>query len=275
MNAPFALALLLAALPSAGTWRINNWLPGDDVQLSMTRRDGDSRWVMSTGFPIAELKGLTREQLRAMHGNVAFKLERDAGTFTFEGTTTLGVGSGSFRFEPNPAFTGKLVALGYPTPDDEAVLGMAIRDVSVDYAEEAKKLGLKDLEIADLFSFRDRGMTLETIRDVVSIGFPDLTARDVTTLSDHGVSGKYLKGMKNTGYRMLTIREVVALHDRGIRPDFVGGLVMTGRPEIALDDMILLHDHGIAPEYVARIEASGYKGLTTEQIVRLHDNGID
>jgi hypothetical protein len=275
MNAPIAAVLLLSALGNAGTWKINNWVPGDDVQLSISRRDGSSRWQMSTGYPLSELKGLTREQLRAMHGEVSFRLERDAGTLVFEGKTTVGVGSGDFRFEPNPAFREKLVGLGYPSPDDEGLLGMAMRDVSLDYASQVGQLGFKKLEVDDLFAFRDRGIDLEMLRDVAAIGYAGLAASDVVLMSDHGVRGKYMKGMKDSGYRMLKVDEVVRLHDRGISPEFVRGLVEAGRASIEFDDIILLHDHGITPQYVAKVVASGFKDLTTEQIVRLHDNGID
>jgi len=189
MNAPIAAVLLLSALGNAGTWKINNWVPGDDVQLSISRRDGNSRWQMSSGYPLSELKGLTREQLRAMHGEVSFRLERDPGTLVFEGKTTVGVGSGDFHFEPNPAFREKLVGLGYPSPDDEALLGMAMRDVSLDYASQVVQLGFKKLRVDDLFAFRDRGIDLDMLRDVAAVGYPGLTADDVVTMSDHGVRG--------------------------------------------------------------------------------------
>src|SRR4029450_1247602 len=96
-----------------GAWSLNNWIPGSSVHLTMKHASGSSRWVWSTDHPVSDLRGLTREQLRSASATVKFTMERDAGTFEFEGSMMLGLGSGDFRFRPDPTFTDKLVALGY------------------------------------------------------------------------------------------------------------------------------------------------------------------
>jgi hypothetical protein len=277
----FVLAAALAAgtaaaetLPSSGTWKVNNWVPGESVQMSMTRTKGNSRWKHSTSYDLEELKGLTREQLRAMHGTVAFRLERDPGTFVFEGTTTMGVGSGTFRFEASPTFLAKMAELGYGSVDDEAVMGMAMRDVSLDYAAEVKKLGLEQVGVEDLFAFRDRGIELETIREFASAGIPSLKSRDIIRLSDHGVNGRYVQGIAASGLAEAGVEEIVRFHDRGIPTEFVLRLV-EGRKAISGEEIIRLHDHGVSASYVAQVDASGFKDLTVEQIIRLHENGVD
>jgi hypothetical protein len=278
----FALAASLASaaaaetLPTSGTWSINNWVPGESVQMSMTRSKGGSRWKHTTSYDLEDLKGLTREQLRAMRGEVAFRLERDPGTFVFEGTTTMGVGSGTFRFEPSPTFRAKLVELGYGSVDidDAGLIGMAIRDVSLEYAAEVKRLGLAQVAVEDLLAFRDRGIALEHIRQVAGAGFPQLTSRDVIRLADHGVDGRYAQGIRSSGLVDAGVEDVVRFHDRGISTEFVRKLV-EGRKAITTDEIIRLHDHGVTAGYVAQVDASGFKELSVEQIVRLHDNGVD
>lgn len=279
------LALVLAAglastavaaekLPTSGTWKINNWIPGDSVQLSMTRSKGGSRWKHSTSYDLQDLRGLTREQLRAMNGKVAFRLEREPGTFVFEGTTTMGVAGGDFRFEPSDVFRTKLAELGYGSFDDDALIGMAMREVTLEYAAEAKKLGLERVDIEDLFAFRDRGIELDTIREFAKAGLPGLTSKGVTRLADHGVDGRYVQGIKASGLVDAGVEDIVRFHDRGIPTEFVRKLV-EGRTSITTDEIINLRDHGVTAEYVAQIDASGFKNLSVEQIVRLHDNGVD
>lgn len=274
LAAGLASAAAAETLPTSGTWKINNWIPGDSVQMSMTRSKGGSRWKHTSSYSLEDLKGLTREQLRAMQGELAFRLERDPGTFVFEGTTTMGVGSGTFRFEPSPTFRTKLVELGYESVGDEGLIGMAMRDISLEYAAEAKRLGLEQMGVEDLSAFRDRGIPLEMIREVAKAGFPGLTSRQVMRLADHGVDGGYAQGIRASGLVDAGVEDVVRLHDRGISTEFVRKLVES-RKAITTEEIIRLSDHGVSAAYVAQIDASGFKELSVEQIVRLHDNGVD
>src|SRR5262245_11724559 len=109
-----------------GTWRISNWTLADGVQLSLSNRKGSSRWEWSSNRPGAELEGLTTAQLHAVHASVSFTLRRDAGTFSFEGALTLGIGRGEFRFVPDPSFASKMSALGYEAVGDDADSLMAM-----------------------------------------------------------------------------------------------------------------------------------------------------
>src|SRR5262245_44664367 len=96
-----ALATALAADDASGlrgTWAVNNWIPGDEVHLVLKLGTATSRWTWGSTHPLADLKGLTREQLRAGRAEVSFTVERDAGVFFMTGTSTLGFASGEFRF---------------------------------------------------------------------------------------------------------------------------------------------------------------------------------
>ena len=111
---------------------INNWTPGDSLHADDEVSREGTRWEWGSSQPIADLHGLTLEQLHAARTPVTFTLERDAGTFAFEGTVTLGVGSGDYRFVADPTFKAKLGALGYDvaSEDDVSIMMMAVRDIS-------------------------------------------------------------------------------------------------------------------------------------------------
>lgn len=236
------------AAPVKGTWSINNWIPGDSIHLKLSYRKASSRWEWGNDQPAADLHGLTSEQLHAAYSSVAFTLQRDAGTFSFEGSLTLGIGRGEFRFVPDPTYVTKLEVLGYGAieSDDASIMFMAVRDVSLTFASEVKFSGLKDVTVSDLVRLKDHGVGLDFIRALATIGATHLTAGDVVRFRDHGIDVSVLKELK-----------------------------VSGVPDLSADEIIKLHDHGVKPEYVARIQSAGYADLTVDQIIKLHDHGVD
>jgi hypothetical protein len=289
-----------------GKWSLSNWTSGDSLRLTMKYHARNNRWQWSNDQPIADLHGLTLEQLHAAHTPVTFTLARDAGTFAFEGTVMVGIGSGDFRFVSDPSFTAKLAALGYDAvgEDDVSIMMMAIRDISIAYAGEVKRSGLRDVAVNDLVRFRDHGVELEFIRDLTMIGYanlsaddvvqlrdhgidsgfiralkvsgyPDLPAGDIMALRDHGVDSRYVEGLDDSGYGRRAVGDIVKLRDHGIEPVFIKELLAARPGPYSIDELITLREHGVDSRYVARIQASGFKALTVDQIVRLREHGVD
>lgn len=204
------------AREAQGEWRLSNWTLGDSVRLELTHRDASSRWQWTDDQAIADLHGLTRDQLRSVRTTVAFTLERDPGVFFFEGSLAVGLGRGTYRFVANPSFATKLEALGYGPVGADELFGMAIRGISLAYAEEVKRLGLHEVAVRDLVRFRDHGMSLDFIRDLATAGHPGLTGDDVVTLRDHGIDGRYVARVQSAGFKELTVEQIVRLHDHGV-----------------------------------------------------------
>jgi len=218
-------ASLAAAAPAPdtdvsvkGTWSLNNWTSKDDVQLSLSYRNGSTRWKWSTGQPLSDLKGLTKDQLHAMSAPAEFALKRDPGVFFFKGTLTLGVGKGDFAFLPDPTFAEKLSAMGYADvqSSNASLMFMAVREISLEYAAEVKRLGIANLSLHDLERFMDHGIDLDFLRELVAAGYPGLTGDDVVRLRDHGIDGRYVARVQASGFTNLTVDQIVRLHDHGV-----------------------------------------------------------
>src|SRR6185436_7172513 len=93
---PGEITGLWTAEPS--TWK-EAAASGPTVQLSLSRRRGThGNSQHSNAVALAELRGLTAEQMSAGASSVSFTLERDAGRFSFEGTFRRGDGAGHFTF---------------------------------------------------------------------------------------------------------------------------------------------------------------------------------
>jgi hypothetical protein len=204
--------------PFLGEWSLNNWTGGDGTQLKMSYRNATTHWQWASDQPLADLHGLTPENLRTLHTQVAFTMDRDAGKFVFEGSLTLGVGSGRYRFVPDPTYRGKLAALGVGEigEDDVSLMMLAMRDVSYAFAAEVMGLGLHGVVVGDLVRFLDHGVDLSFIRELQKTGYPNLTPDDVVRMRDHGVDPQYLTRIRTAGFDSLTVDQVIKLHDHGV-----------------------------------------------------------
>ena len=205
-----------AAEPLKGTWSLNNWVPGDSVHLKLRFSKASTRWEWGNDQPLADLQSLTAEQLHSPHSSVAFTLRRDAGTFSFAGSLTLGIGGGEYQFIPDPTYATKLGVLGYEAIEDNELLNMALRDVSLAFASEVKFSGLKDVKLSDLLRLKDHGIDGEFVRALKSAGVPVLSADDIIKLHDHGVKPEYVARIQSAGYPDLTVDQIIQLHDHGV-----------------------------------------------------------
>ena len=205
-----------AAAPAKGTWRLNNWTPGDAAHLTLGYRDATTKVEWGTDQPLEDLHGLTSEQRHSAHASVSFTMNRDAGTFAFEGSLTLGLGRGSFRFVPDSTYATKLGVLGYESIGDDELLGMALRDVSLAFASEVKLSGLKDVTVSDLLRLKDHGIDGAFVRALKSAGVPVTSADDIIKLHDHGVRPEYVARIRSAGYADLTVDQIIKLHAHGV-----------------------------------------------------------
>jgi hypothetical protein len=231
----------------AGTWTLNNWTPGSSAHLTLSYRSGTTRWEWGSDQALADLRGLASDQLHAAHASVEFTLQRDAGAFGFEGTMVLGIGRGEFRFIPDPRYAAALASLGYgPVEDDNvSLMLMAVRDISLAYAEEVRRSGLEGVTAADLVRFQDHGVSLPMIRAAADMGPATFTADDVVRFRDHGIDEGFLRALK-----------------------------ASAPPALTAEGIVRLRDHGVGPEYLARVRAS-YPDLTLDQVIKLYEHGID
>ena len=172
-----------------GEWSLNNWTSGNSLNLKLLYRDARTRWSWGSTQSLENLHGLTREQLQSLHAPVAFVLTHDAGTFSFEGTVVMGIGHGTCRFVADPSYVTKLSALGYDTSGnaDLSIAMLVANDVSLAFATEARRSGVRIDTLQDLVHLREHGIETPYLAKVQAAGFDALTVDQVIKLHDHGV----------------------------------------------------------------------------------------
>jgi hypothetical protein len=207
-----AVTGLWTAEPATGKAAPGN---GPLVQLALSRRRGThGRSQHSNPVALAELRGLTAEQMSAGASSVSFTLERDAGRLSFEGTFRAGEGAGHFTFAPRPEFVAAMRGLGYAL-DDEKLYSMAVLDVSRQFVRELDTLGYSRLDLDDLVSLRIHGATPDFVREMQSLGQSRLSAEDLVSLRIHGATPEFVRQLRALGYELVSAEDLVSMRIHG------------------------------------------------------------
>ena len=286
-----AVALVSAAAvvrsaggPSAGditgTWTAEpaNWkgasAGGPLVQLSLSRRRGTQGSSQhSNAVALAELRGLTADQMGAAASSVSFTRERDAGRFAFDGSFRGGEGAGHFTFTPRPEFVAAMRGLGYAL-DDEKLYSMAVLDVSREFVRQLDALGYSRLALDDLLSLRIHGADPAFIREVKDLGYDHLPVDDLVSFRIHGATPDFIRQMQSLGYRRLSAEDLVSLRIHGATPEFVRDMQSLGLSRLSAEDLVSLRIHGASPDFVRQLRELGYERVSAEELVSMRIHGV-
>jgi len=247
---------------------------GPLVQLSLSRRRGTHGSSQhSNPVALAELRGLTADQMSADASSVSFTLERDAGRFSFDGSFHRGEGAGHFTFAPRPEFVAAMLGLGYAL-DDEKVYSMAVLDVSREFVRQLDALGYSRLGLDDLLSLRIHGADPAFIREVKDLGYDHLPVDDLVSFRIHGATPDFIRQMQSLGYRRLSADDLVSLRIHGATPEFVREMQSLGLSRLSAEDLVSLRIHGASPDFVRQLRELGYDRVSAEDLVSMRIHGV-
>ena len=303
----FVAACLLAVVMDdqsraavTGTWHSdtrNYWMRDNERVVSLQlERDGDR-----IGFGLAE-REMPALSDRQADGPVHFTLQRDAGTFEFDGRISGGRGSGDFRFVRSEEFVTGMARLGYARLSDEDVWRFAVHDVSREYvagyrnagytpdrdqlvatrihgatpafAQEVKQQGLGQASIDDLVSMRIHGVSPEFIKQMRDLGYKDLTIDKLVALRIHGVSPDFIKQMEGLGFKNADLDQLVAFRIHGVSPEFIKSFADLGYKNLSAEDLVAMRIHGVSTEFVKALNDLGYKNLDVDDLVKMRIHGV-
>jgi beta-lactamase regulating signal transducer with metallopeptidase domain len=219
------------------------------VRFSFGYHRNGSTWQEESDVPLSSLHGFSLSMLDH-DGPVKFEYVRDAGELVCEGEARGGRASGAFTVNPNAQFVSALEKMGYPTPDEEAVLSLMMSDVTLDFARDVKSTGL-ELRAGELASLRSHGVTAAYIREARQAGLTQLTADDFCELRTHGVEPQYMQRILAVDSN-LTVDDVCELRTHGVEPEYLKGIKASG-VAISIEDICSVRTHGVEPEYLKSI----------------------
>ena len=212
------------AQPSfTGTWAIRMAAPDEDAALS--REVGGASIVhvalrtpgLNTFYvPLQRLETLRAAEIMSSGGPVSFRLRRDAGTFTFDGSFVNGRGTGSYAFTPDPAYVEALAQRGIapPTPGQQYSLGR--HEVELTYIDELIAQGYARPSIDALVTAGMSGADLRYLRAMGALGYRLGTVDALVSLSNNGVDPEHIEELATLGYRGLPVEDLRSMRNDGL-----------------------------------------------------------
>lgn len=245
----------------------------DKSRIHLQIRQGHSS--IGTMVNMAELQGLDRSTLSSGSDQpVTFKITRDAGTFTFQGTFDQGVGAGHFRFEPASDFYAQLRALGVRelNGEEDELIHLAMLDVSRDFVRDLKSLGYENLTLDEITSMRIHGATPAYIRELRKLGYSDLPVESLVNLRIHGATPEYIRAMASEGFRPDAV-ELTNMRIHGVTPAYVNELRVLGY-KLDAEDLTTFRIHGVTTKFVRELKELGYEQVDAEDLVSMRIHGV-
>jgi hypothetical protein len=261
------LAALMAAQAHRTGWNVSYSDTPGMVHFGIEWSKPGSHSQHSGDLPLSAFRGLNPGQ----SGPAKFEYVADAGTFACEGRFSFGVGSGTYKFQPNQRFAAAMRELGYDSPSDDQLLNMAMLQVSLDFARGIREAGLR-ASTGQLVELRIHGVSLQYIRETQNAGYQSLTPQDYVAMKIHGVSTEFLRALKHAGYELAS-SQVVELKIHGVGTEYMRDLDLYGLKPRA-DDLVRMKIHGIQPEFIREARDLGYR-FTPSELIDLKIHGVN
>ena len=275
-----ALALIATASAAAselrGSWtsRIAETVPGK-LYFSLETDPGNQH---GSQFERSAFVGLTAEQIESRTRVPAqFKLEREAGPITFEGTFRDGHGAGEFTFVANPQFVKRLREAGVPftskeLDDDRDLLTLALFDVSIEFIRSMQAIGYRE-RLDKYIAFRIFDVDPAYVRDMEKVGFDHLSADKLTETRIHGATPEYIREMRAHG-EDLTLDQYIESRIFQVTPEFSDEIARAGYPGLSRDVLVQFRIHGVTPRVIQDLRDVGYTKLPAQKLVEMRIHGV-
>jgi len=238
----FLAATSVTAAEIRGAWTASASADEDAgrMYLQITRnRSNNGQTMLRSSFT-----GLTDSQIHSVtQVPVSFKLVREAGTLTFDGTFRQGSGAGQFVFAPDAGFVNTLRSLDLSTEGsgkqknrdlDEQLLQMAIHDVSSSFIRGMQAEGYRG-SLDDYFSMRIHRVTPELVRELRLLGYDKISSDDLVSSQIHRVTPQYIREMRAAGQPRLSLEELTGMRIHRATPEFIAELRELGYTNLDSD----------------------------------------
>jgi hypothetical protein len=265
-----ALGLFASGAQQNGSWTIQ---PSDEpgkVRFALLQHAKNHSNHHESDWSPNSFEGLDLS-VKAKH-EVKFTIRRDAGRFECEGYIADSEGAGIFHFFPDGKYAAGMSALGLSV-DPDKIFGMAIFDVSIDFAKEMKSLNLRNLDTDKLIAFRIFGVDTKFIKEIRAEGLNTSDSDKLVAFRIHGVSPEFVRSVRSAGYSP-SEDDLIAMRIHGATPEWMAQLKKEGYDRIELQKLIAFRIHGVSPEFIDKIESLGYKHPEPDQLIAMRIHGV-
>jgi len=269
--------------PRTGDWTLRKSIEPGKVEFSLIEHHRNGNSNHQSDWPTAAFQGV--DFSKPGRQDVHFTITRDAGKLDCEGYLKDGEGAGLFHFEPNPDYARQMQSLGFSVDDDEQY-GMAVQDVSLEFARQMQAEHLTDLDTGKLIAFRIFNVNSQFMADLRAAGLNVSDSNKLVAFRIHGVTPQMIRSLKQAGYSP-SEDELIAMRIHGATPEWMEALKKHGYDHIEIEKLIAFRIHGVSPEFIEKLQGLGYQhpepdqliamrihNVTPEFIANLHSRGI-
>jgi len=263
----------LEALPEGvdGVWKARRPGGGDQVRLDifmgpMGLRSTEQRHMW---FDLGELEGLDASAFRGSEP-LTFRLDRDAGTFHFEGTSRRRP-RGSFRFEASTAYLDRLAQLGVTEIAPNLLVLQALYGVSGGLVEALLAGGYRDTDAENLLKLEYYGLRPDWIASMSRLKGPP-SFRELIQLHRYGVGSREVDAWVEAELQDLSVDDLLRLYRHGFRAADAVVYRRHGFDEV--DAWLTFHRNGVPEELIVAIVESGGPELDVSGVVGMYRHGI-
>jgi hypothetical protein len=158
--------------------------------------------------------------------------------------------------------------------DADDIVSYKAMNITPEYINSFKAVGLTNLSHDDLVSFKAVGVTPEYIKGWYNMGFKDISPEEFVGMKSQNVTPEYMKSFTDMGYKNVKPEDMVAFRALGITPEFVKGFEAAGYKVTDLDNVTALKSLGVTPEFIKSFETVGFKNIDIEDIVSVKATGV-
>ncbi|MFT3743604.1 MAG: hypothetical protein QM785_04840 [Pyrinomonadaceae bacterium] len=280
--------VIVAQAPITGEWT-SDARPGkrDDgkIQLNMSRTiRGENKNQFGSSFEYSDLQGLTEQG--AQNGPASFKIVREAGIITFDGSFANGKGSGTFRYDPDFRYFTAMKQRGFDFEKSRSknsdyndiegrMLTAAILNVTTALADDLKSVGFGDLDIDDLIKATIFKVDSKFMAEMKATGFPNLKMEDLVKARIFKIDADFVRKVNEMGFGTKDFEQLVKYSIFKVTPEYLAELKAAGFDNLSSEEVVKFRIFKVTPELLTDLKAEGYGKLSAEEVVKFRIFNID
>jgi hypothetical protein len=248
------------------------------IHLNFTRRtERDGMNNYGSSFDIADLQGLSQDQINGANSSVSFRLVRDAGTIECRGVFTNGRGTGEFTFTPNQSFVSGMRDRGYPNLNNDRLFASANLNLTLAFVDELKSANFGDLGFDDLIKARIFNITPQFMAEMKATGFPNLGMEDLVKARIFKIDADFVRQVTDMGFGKDSdsLEGLVKLRIFKVTPEFLRDLKAAGFSNLTSEQAVSMQIFKVTPEFINQMKAEGLTNLSVEDAKKLRIFKID
>jgi hypothetical protein len=236
------------------------------------------RWNRrSDGDRIETYSGISARRLWSLTGGFRSGevsiIESKAGELTLrvqEWSSMSSIISGTWRFDPDPAYGRRTAELLRSKPDESQWLQLLFAEVDTWYMVVLYDATVEKPTVDELLRARWNGVSEDYLEGISRIG-ARFHPEDIIQLRQHGVSADFLASAVAVD-RRFAVDQIIQLRQHGISADFLESVRQTD-PWITVDKIVQMRQNGVPEEFFATARAVDSL-LTVDDIVKLRQHGV-